>query len=126
MWGRAGFIFSHWRSHATESRADQKVTAARAPARVDSRVADFGPLVAGEILQLQRLLREEGHGQVEVVVPQLRASKKQTKQSRCEAERQKEDLYKQQAGGGLNKHSDIDSFVKVPRSSSLTCSSKLV
>lgn len=32
---------------------------------------DLGSLVAGEVLQLQGLLGEEGHGQVEVVVPQL-------------------------------------------------------
>lgn len=36
---------------------------------------DLGSLVAGEVLQLQRLLGEEGHGQVEVVVPQLAADR---------------------------------------------------
>lgn len=41
--------------------------------RLHPPVEDLGSLVAGEVLQLQRLLGEEGHGQVEVVVPQLPA-----------------------------------------------------
>lgn len=32
---------------------------------------DLGSFVTREVFQLQRLLGEEGHGQVEVVVPQL-------------------------------------------------------
>ena len=37
----------------------------------DSLVEDLVALVTGEVLQLQGLLREEGHSQVEVVVPEL-------------------------------------------------------
>lgn len=40
-----------------------------------SLVEDLGSFVTGEVLQLQRLLGEEGHSQVEVVVPQLTRTK---------------------------------------------------
>lgn len=45
---------------------------------------DLASLVAGEVLQLQRLLGEEGHGQVEVVVPQLPADRHEKKEEKGE------------------------------------------
>lgn len=50
--------------------------------RLHSPVEDLGSLVAGEVLQLQRLLGEEGHGQVEVVVPQLPADRREKKEEK--------------------------------------------
>lgn len=52
------------------------------PECLHSPVEDLGSLVAGEVLQLQRLLGEEGHGQVEVVVPQLPADRHEKKEEK--------------------------------------------
>lgn len=52
--------------------------------RLHPPVEDLGSLVAGEVLQLQRLLGEEGHGQVEVVVPQLPADRHEKRKKKKE------------------------------------------
>lgn len=57
------------------------------PECLHSPVEDLGSLVAGEVLQLQRLLGEEGHGQVEVVVPQLPADRHEKKEGKTKEEK---------------------------------------